>query len=89
MRLGNFWVGTLESVVATRKFCIEYRGEGRWLGTVQSAGKRHEPLRTLRDAKEKLNSFVSGQESGQPISQWWPNGSTTRPMRHSCSSVTG
>ncbi len=89
MRLGNSWVGILKSVVATGNFCIEYRGQGRWLGTVQSDGKRHESLRTLRGAKEKLNSFVSSQKSGRPISQWWPNGSTTRPMRHSCSSVTG
>jgi hypothetical protein len=57
MRLGNFWVGTLKSVVATRKFCIEYRGQGRRLGTVQSARKRHEPLRTPRGREGKAQLF--------------------------------
>ena len=33
---------------------------------------------------------VGGQGiSGLPISQWWPNGSSTRPSRQPCSSDTG
>jgi hypothetical protein len=56
MRIGNSWVGTLESVVATRKFCIEYRGQGRWRALVQTAGKRHSPLR-YEGARRKAQLF--------------------------------
>ena len=29
------------------------------------------------------------ERSGLPISQWWPDGSATRPTRHPCPSVIG
>jgi hypothetical protein len=70
MRIGNCWVGTLESVVATRKFCIEYRGQGRWLDTVQSAGKRHLTTKDTKGHEGKAQlSCVCNQDSGRAISQ--------------------
>jgi len=66
MRIGNSWVGTLESVVATRKFCIDYRGQGRCLAFVQTAGKRHSPLRARRNG---YSHRLTDQDSGRPISQ--------------------
>lgn len=57
MRLENFWVGALKSVVATRKFCIEYRTQGRWLDTVQSAGKRHLTTKDTKGHEGKAQLF--------------------------------
>ena len=59
MRIGNSWVGTLESVVATRKFCIEYRGQGTGEVARACANCRQEAFTTKVRRGTKESSTLS------------------------------
>src|SRR5690348_2516977 len=46
------------------------------------------PGDAAHQSQGSFDQVSTAQQSGLPISQWWPNGSATRPMRQPCSSET-
>ena len=70
---------------AIETFTARSRGAGTFIVTTRV--RALEQLPPTPENLAKLNPLGGQGPSGLPISQWWPNGSTTRPRRQPCSSV--